>query len=93
MVNITDMIGTNADIERRIQEQLERPKAMFSDDDRVGRVLDDANVAHRRARNSSPRLYLLRQCHIVRGKVCSANRDDARAQRRGSGIDGADLDL
>lgn len=37
MINLADAIGTNADIERRIQEQLERPKAMFSDDDRVGR--------------------------------------------------------
>jgi antiviral helicase SLH1 len=40
MINITDVIGTNADIERRIQEQLERPKAMFSDDDRVGEILN-----------------------------------------------------
>ena len=32
MINITDVIGTNADIERRIQDQLDRPKAMFSED-------------------------------------------------------------
>ena len=35
MIDITSMIGSNEDIERRIQEQLERPKAMFSDDGRV----------------------------------------------------------
>lgn len=31
-IDITDMIGSSEDIERRIQEQLERPKAMFSED-------------------------------------------------------------
>ncbi|WWC72186.1 uncharacterized protein I206_106146 [Kwoniella pini CBS 10737] len=31
-INISDVIGSAEDIERRIQEQLERPKAMFSED-------------------------------------------------------------
>ncbi|KAL1410863.1 putative steryl acetyl hydrolase mug81 [Vanrija albida] len=31
-IDITDIIGTNEDIERRIQEQLHRPKAMFVDE-------------------------------------------------------------
>lgn len=29
------MIGTDEDIERRLQEQLEGPKAMFTDEERV----------------------------------------------------------
>ncbi|WWC64778.1 uncharacterized protein I303_107390 [Kwoniella dejecticola CBS 10117] len=31
-INISDVIGSAEDIERRIQEQLDRPKAMFSED-------------------------------------------------------------
>lgn len=34
------MIGSAEDIERRIQEQLERPKAMFSEDGPVRRCLE-----------------------------------------------------
>ena len=34
-INVTDIIGTNEDIERRLQEQLEGPKAMFVDEERV----------------------------------------------------------
>jgi len=36
MIDITDVIGTPEDIERRIQEQLNRPKAMFVDESQVG---------------------------------------------------------
>jgi len=36
MINVTDMIGTDEDIERRLQEQLEGPKAMFAAEERVG---------------------------------------------------------
>lgn len=32
---MTDMIGTDEDIERRLQEQLEGPKALFVDEERV----------------------------------------------------------
>jgi len=32
---VTDMIGTDEDIERRLQEQLEGPKEMFSAEERV----------------------------------------------------------
>lgn len=35
-INVTDMIGTNEDIERRLQEQLEGPRAMFVEEERVG---------------------------------------------------------
>jgi hypothetical protein len=35
MINVTDMIGTDEDIERRLQEQLEGPKAMFAAEERV----------------------------------------------------------
>jgi hypothetical protein len=34
-INVTDMIGTDEDIERRLQEQLEGPKEMFSAEERV----------------------------------------------------------
>lgn len=34
-IDITDVIGTPEDIERRIQEQLNRPKAMFAEEGRV----------------------------------------------------------
>jgi hypothetical protein len=39
IIDISDVIGTNEDIERRIQEQLERPKAMFSEDGPVTQLL------------------------------------------------------
>jgi len=32
IIDISDVIGSNEDIERRLQEQLERPKAFFSED-------------------------------------------------------------
>jgi len=38
MINVTDMIGTDEDIERRLQEQLEGPKAMFAAEERVGTI-------------------------------------------------------
>lgn len=34
-IDITEMIGSSEDIARRIEEQLERPKAMFADEGRV----------------------------------------------------------
>lgn len=34
-IDITDVIGTPEDIERRIQEQLNRPKAMFVEEGKV----------------------------------------------------------
>jgi antiviral helicase SLH1 len=37
------MIGTDEDIERRLQEQLEGPKAMFSAEERVSSSLFDVN--------------------------------------------------
>lgn len=39
IIDITDVIGTSTDIERRIQEQLERPKAMFHEDGPVSQFL------------------------------------------------------
>lgn len=38
-IDITGMIGSSEDIERRIQEQLERPKAMFIEEGAVCRVI------------------------------------------------------
>lgn len=35
MIDITDVIGTAEDIEQRIQEQLNRPKAMFVEESQV----------------------------------------------------------
>ncbi|KAK8853378.1 hypothetical protein IAR55_004082 [Kwoniella newhampshirensis] len=44
MVNISDVIGSAEDIERRLQEQLERPKAMFSEGG--PRILEEEALPH-----------------------------------------------
>ncbi|WWD19805.1 hypothetical protein CI109_104269 [Kwoniella shandongensis] len=44
MINISDVIGSAEDIERRLQEQLERPKAMFSEGG--PRILEQEDLPH-----------------------------------------------
>lgn len=48
-IDITEMIGSSEDIARRIEEQLDRPKAMFADEGRVSTSLAYAGVWKRAA--------------------------------------------
>jgi hypothetical protein len=83
------MIGTDGDIERRLQEQLEGPKALFVDEERVCLPLPASmtatdQVVDPRTGTAASCLYCRLErpwcCHVARWKVRFANGYDKRDQ-------------
>lgn len=86
------MIGSAEDIERRIQEQLERPKAMFSEDGPVSISLSlrtPLTKAHNRTRGLTSRVHVRRERveGLVNGRKVHDARGDHATHARCSSIE------